>query len=109
MRERLTGEGGHGSPLGLLEDSAKADEGAREALREVEVARGAWSREMLTKFLSKKFKPGAERERGWWETTTVVPRPGITVVVESSSSVSSDWVSVGAGEEDKPADCCLTE
>ena len=39
----------------------------------------------------------------------MVPRPGITVVVESSSSVSSDWVSVGAGEEDKPADCCLTE
>ena len=64
---------------------------------------------MLTKFLSKKFKPGAERERGWWETTTVVPRPGITVVVDSSSSVSSDWVSVGAGEEDKPADCCLAE
>ena len=39
----------------------------------------------------------------------MVPRPGITIVVESSSSVSSDWVSVGAGDEDKPADCCLAE
>ena len=40
---------------------------------------------------------------GWWETT-VVTLPGTTV---ASSSLSSEWVSSGAGDEDRPADCCL--